>query len=159
MKKIKITYKRDDINMSKQLIKVVSIFLAVCFLMSITAAAACNNNVENPNLADKDMAGMKLVKGFAAMKLMKEMSQEKNIFIYIKNLVIIKSSGRHPLLRAAVLKNAAENTGDNTGMTENECPLMRASVLKKAAENKGDNTGMTENERPLARAAVLKNAA
>jgi hypothetical protein len=142
--------------MSKQMIKIISTFLAVCFLMSITAAAACTNPGENTNFADKDMSA---VKGLAAMKLMKEMSQEKNIFIYIKNLVIIKSSGRHPLLRAAVLKNAAENTGDNTGMTDSERPLLRAAVLKNAAENTGDNTGMTDSECPLVRAAVLKNAA
>jgi hypothetical protein len=143
MKKIKRTYKRDDINMSKQLIKVVSIFLAVCFLMSLTAAAACNYNVENPNLADKDMSGMKMMKDMSGMKMMKEMSgmkmmkemsQEKNVFIYIKNLVIIKSGGRHPLLRAAMLKKAAENKGDNTGMTNSEQPLTCAATPKNAAE-------------------------
>jgi hypothetical protein len=138
MKKIKRTYKRDDINMSKQLIKIISSFLAVCFLMSITAAAACTNTVENPNLADKDMSGMKMMKDMSGMKMMKEMSQEKNVFIknliFIKNLVIIKSGGRHPLLRAAMLKKAAENKGDNTGMTNSEQPLTCAATPKNAAE-------------------------
>ena len=132
------------------MIKAISILLAVCFLMSITAAAAYDN-VEKTNMADKDMGGMKLAKGMVAMKMMKEMSQEKNVFIknliFIKNLVIIKTGGRHPLLRAAMLKKAAENknAAENTEMTDTGTT----------------DTGMTSSEQPLpcaACGATLKNA-
>jgi hypothetical protein len=116
--------------MSKQMIKIISIFLAVCFLMSITAAAVSTDTVEKPNLADKDMAGMKLVK---------ELSQEKNVFIknliFIKNLVIIKSN-RHPLLRAAALKKLMTNKMDKTNMTDN--------TADNTADNAADNTANTQ---------------
>ena len=164
--KVKRIYKKDGINMAKQMIKVVSILLAVCFLMSITAAAAYADTIEKPNLADKDMAGMKMMKDMSGMKMMKEMSQEKNVFIrnliFIKNLVIIKTGGRHPLLRAAMLKKAAENknAAENAGMTDTGMTDTGTTDTGTTDTGMAD-TGMTSSEQPLPCAAcgtTLQNA-
>jgi hypothetical protein len=121
--------------MSKQMRKTIGIFLAVCFLMSITAVAVNADPVEKTNLTDKNMTGMKLEKGLSQGKDV----HIKNLVI-IRNLVIIKSNREHPILRAAVLKNLMTNKMNKTGMTDNTGMTDESGITDKT-----DNTGMTDN--------------
>jgi hypothetical protein len=121
--------------MSKQMRKTIGIFLAVCFLMSITAVAVNADLVEKTNLTDKNMTGMKLEKGLSQGKDV----HIKNLVI-IRNLVIIKSNREHPILRAAVLKNLMTNKMNKTGMTDNTGMTDESGITDKT-----DNTGMTDN--------------
>lgn len=99
--------------MLKKRIKTLSILLATCFLMSVTAAVSADP-VEKTNLTDKNMTGMKLIRGLPQGKDV----HIKNLII-IRNLVIIKSNRAHPLLHAEVLKRMMINDMNNTGTTDN----------------------------------------
>jgi hypothetical protein len=104
--------------MSMKITKILGILLAVCFLMSVTAAAVSADPIDNTKLTDKNMSKMKLTKGLAGMKLAKGLSQEKEVniqnLVIIKNLVIINNNLAHPLLRAAALKKMMTNDMNNS---------------------------------------------
>jgi hypothetical protein len=140
--------------MSKQMIKALSILLAVCFLMSTTAAAWST---------ESKASGME-AKGMIKEKIEEKMSSEKgyskcnnaekgysrcnNVFIrnliIAKNIIIIKARA-HPLLRAMLLKKAMtgeESMGEEgigqEGMMGTPCEgkLAKLAVAKKIANAK-----------------------
>jgi hypothetical protein len=109
--------------MSKQMRKTLGIFLAVCVLMSITAAAVSADPV------DKSLTSQKNTKGVMQGMQGKEMTKGKPVvirnLIIARNVVIFNGRNTRPFLRAAVLKGMinnrmTKNTGstDSTGTTD-----------------------------------------
>lgn len=141
--------------MSKQMIRALGILLAVCFLMSTTAAAWST---------ESKASGME-AKGMIKEKIEEKMSSEKgyskcnNVFIrnliIAKNIIIIKARA-HPLLRAMLLKKAMmgeEGLGEE-GMMGAPCEgkLAKLAVAKKIATSE-------ESEGKLAKLVVAKKIA
>jgi hypothetical protein len=115
----------DKRNMSK-MIKTLGIFLVVCFLMSVTAAAAsadlCSKG--SSNTMNKDGKGLIIGKAILQKKLSigNKVVYIRNLII-AKNIVVINSIRTHPLLRAVALKKM-KTAGK-------EHPLLRAVALKE----------------------------
>jgi hypothetical protein len=97
--------------MSKHMIKALGMLLAVCFLMSVTAAAV------SAEAADNAYSSQKSAKDISVEKLISEKGLKKeniiiNILIILKNIFVFKGRGTHPLLRAAALKKAKEGLNE-----------------------------------------------
>ena len=87
--------------MSKQMIKPLGILLAVCFLMSVTAAAVSAAPCDNPKTPQKYAKGYKdgklpsegmISEGMISVYVKEHPVYIKNLIINIKNLVIAKKS-------------------------------------------------------------------
>lgn len=142
--------------MSKQMIKALGILIAVCFVMSTTAAAwgteaKASSMGENGLLKEKMLGKMSEEKG---------LSECKNVFIrnliIAKNIIIIKTRA-HPLLRAMLLKKAMmgkEGMGEEDMISAPcEGKLAKLAVVKKLAEEK------EKSGHPLAKLAVANKVA
>jgi hypothetical protein len=128
--------------MSKQMRKTLGIFLAVCFLMSITAAAVSADPV------DKSITSQKYTKGVMQGIQGKEMTKGKPVvirnLIIARNVVIFNGRNTRPLIRAAVLKGMTNNRmTKNTGTTGNTGTIDNTGTTDNTGT--ADNTGITNN--------------
>ena len=123
--------------MSRRMAKTLGILLAVCFLMSVAAAAVSADPCDNSS------ASQKYAKGMQGKELMKGKPIVIRNLIIAKNVVIIYSRTKHPLLRAAVLKgmmtkkgmmkeNKTMGTGTSTSTNEESYTTTENTTAKTA---------------------------
>jgi hypothetical protein len=130
--------------MSKQMRKTLGIFLAVCFLMSITAAAVSADPV------DKSLTSQKNIKGMMQGMQGKEMTKGKPVvirnLIIARNVVIFNGRNTRPLLRAAVLKGMINNRmTKNTGSTDSTSYTTGTTGATGTTDNMGTADNTCEN--------------
>jgi hypothetical protein len=130
--------------MSKQMRKTLGIFLAVCFLMSITAAAVSADPV------DKSLTSQKNIKGMMQGMQGKEMTKGKPVvirnLIIARNVVIFNGRNTRPLLRAAVLKGMINNRmTKNTGSTDSTSYNTGTTGTTGTTDNMGTADNTCEN--------------
>jgi hypothetical protein len=138
--------------MSRRIVKTLGILLAVCFLMSVTAAAVSTDP------GDNSRASQKYAKGMQGKELMKGKP------IVIRNLIIAKNvvvTGRttHPLLRAAALKGMMMHKGMmGKGMTENQNMMENQGSMGNQNMMENQGTGSTEQPCTAASTSATANA-
>jgi hypothetical protein len=109
--------------MSKRIIKTLGILLAICFLMSVTAAAVSADSGANSYASQKNAKSITPLKGTTTG--LKGLSKGRNVVI-IRNMIIARNvvinNGRstHPLLRAALLKGMMNKKGMMSTGTTNQ---------------------------------------
>jgi hypothetical protein len=124
--------------------KTLGIFLAVCFLMSITAAAVSADPV------DKSLTSQKNIKGMMQGMQGKEMTKGKPVvirnLIIARNVVIFNGRNTRPLLRAAVLKGMINNRmTKNTGSTDSTSYNTGTTGTTGTTDNMGTADNTCEN--------------
>jgi hypothetical protein len=124
--------------------KTLGIFLAVCFLMSITAAAVSADPVE------KSLTSQKNIKGMMQGMQGKEMTKGKPVvirnLIIARNVVIFNGRNTRPLLRAAVLKGMINNRmTKNTGSTDSTSYTTGTTGATGTTDNMGTADNTCEN--------------